>query len=435
MANDLSPTAANIISSLGILGATVSETIPGYVPILGPNGKLSADFIPADAAQASIPHLSDAAFIDPHTSVESGLRSGSIVAPYKTIGEAAEKFVPSAYAKSEGFVAFILSPGTYEEFGNDEIDFNSRSDSWHPEKLFIIGLGVCKLQNPMSISGMSSRGGNEVVLQNLDFGQNDVSILNNPVVTCLGKTNIGGNLIIGQSATLKLSADAYASTDASTVEYLSKDRSVGNTSSVKDSTTVKDALDRLDSRKVRVARISGSGSGITAGSSYDVSAESSGGVDVYHLGDRDRALVSAIRNLYSKFANIHAQTVTAVDIEATGTLTANTLSIDVLKLGGYNVEVDNYGYLVVSEIRPSGYDSGAWIMIDQAPGDGRMWIVGVYDGRMFVERYYGDDNDSSDSSSAGYPYTLVDKFDLLDGTTKYEVKIVGGQMTIEQVNT
>ena len=434
MANTLSPTAANIISSLGIKGATVNDALPGYVPVLGPDGKISASFIPADSAQVSLPHLSDAAFIDPHTSVSEELRNGSIVAPYKTIGEAARRFIPSAYALSEGLAAFILAPGTYDDHGNASVDFGSRSSSWSPKKLCLIGIGCCKFLNAISVTGMFSQGQNNVVLQNIDVGSHNVTIERSPVVTCLGKTYIGGTLLIGSGATLRLSADAYASTDAATVEYISKDSSIGNTSNVNDSATVKDALNRLNSRKIRVARISGSGSGITAGSSYDLSAESSGGFDVYKLSDRDRALVSAIKRLYGKFSNINAQTVTAVDIEATGTLKAKTLSIDVLKLGWYSITIDNYGYLVVSEVAPSGHTGDAWILIDQAPGDGRMWLVGVYDGRMFVERYYEDDGSSPEGSSPEYPYPVVDNIDLLDGTTRYEVTIVGGQMTIETVN-
>ena len=433
MANALSPTAANIISSLGIKGATVNEALPGYVPVLGPDGKLSADFIPADAAPSALPHLSDAAFVDPHTTVSEWIRNGSIVAPYKTIGEAARKFTPSAYATSEGLAAFVLAPGTYDDSGNATIDFSSRSDSWHPKKLCLIGIGCCKFLNPISVSGMYSGEQCNIVLQNVDVGANNVTSLGSPVVTCLGKTYIGGTLLIGSGATLRLSADAYASTDAGTVEYISKDSSIGNTSGVRGSATVKDALDRLDARKVRVARISGSGSGITAGSSYDVSAESAGGFDVYNLSERDRVLVAAIKRVYGKFANINAQTVTAVDIEATGTLKAKTLSIDVLKLGGYYIEIDNYGYLVVSEVAPSGYDDGAVILRDLAPEDGRLWLVGVYDGRMFVERYYEDGSGSS-SSSYDYPYSVVEEIDLQDGTTKYKVTIVGGQMKIETVN-
>ena len=450
MANTLSPTAANIISSLGIKGATVNEALPGYVPVLGPDGKLSADFIPADAAQSALPHLSDAAFVDPNTEVAQSLRKGSVEAPYKTLSEAASNFRPSASSQNLKTVAFILAPGIYGVEGNDSISFpmgwNVEYPTYgNPISVYLIGLGGCRFFGDVAVSGMDTSSGQTLVLQNVDMGTKNLTVLGNATVVLLGKTYIGGSLSAGSTeidgtrvqenvGVLRLSADSYVGSPyANSIEYISNDSKIGNTSGVRGSATVKDALDRLDARKVRVARISGSGSGITAGSSYDVSAESAGGFDVYNLSDRDRVLVAAIKRLYGKFANINAQTVTAVDIEATGTLKAKTLSIDVLKLGGYDIEIDNYGYLVVSEVAPSGHDDGAVILRDLAPGDGRLWLVGVYDGRMFVDPYY-EDGSSSSSSSYDYPYPVVDEIDLQDGTTKYKVTIAGGQMQIETVN-
>jgi len=450
MADTILPTAANIISSLGIKGATVSDALPGYVPVLGPDGKLSADFIPADAALSALPGLSDAAFVDPNTDVEQRLRKGSIEAPYKTLSEAAEKFRPSASSQSAKNVAFILAPGVYGVDGNTSVDFpqgwnDEFPDRGNPLKVYLIGIGVCRFSNDIVVSGMDASSGQTLVLQNVDIGTHNLTVLGNATVVLLGKTYIGGSLSAGSSdsegtrvqlnvGVLRLSADSYVGSPfASSIDYISKDARIANTSGVRGSATVKEALDRLDARKIRFSRIYGSGSGLTAGSSYDVSAESAGGYDVYRAVDRDMALVSAIRNLYGKLSNINAQTVTAVDIEATGTLKAKTLSIDVLKLSGYEVEIDNYGYLVVSDDHPLHPDDGAVILRDLAPGDGRLWLVGVYDGRMFIDPYYEDGSISS-SSSYDYPYSVVDEIDLQDGTTKYKVTIAGGQMQIETVN-
>ena len=450
MNSNISPTAANIISSLGIKGATVSDALPGYVPVLGPDGTLSAKFIPADAALSAIPGLSDAAFVDPNTDVEQSLRKGSVEAPYKTLSEAAEKFRPSLSSQSAKNVAFILAPGMYGVDGNTSVDF---PQGWNeafplrgnPSNVYLIGIGGCRFSNDIVVSGMDTSSGQTLVLQNVDIGSHSLTVLGNATVVLFGKTYVGGNLSAGSSdsggtrvqlnvGVLRLSADSYVGSPyANSIEYISKDATIANTSGVRGSATVREALDRLDARKIRFARIYGSGSGLTAGSSYDVSAESAGGYDVYKTGDRDRALVDAIRNIYGKFENINAQTVTAVDIEATGTLTAKTLSIDVLKLSGYEVEIDNYGYLVVSDVRPSNPDDGAVILRDLAPGDGRLWLVGVYDGRMFVERYY-EDGSSDSSSSYAFPYPLVDEIDLNDGTKNYKVTISDGQMTIETVN-
>lgn len=451
MANALSPTAANIISSLGIKGATVVDALPGYVPVLGPDGKLSADFIPEDAALSALPSLSDAAFVDTNTEVEQSVRKGSIEAPYKTLSEAAANFRPSASSQSAKTVSFILAPGIYGVDGNDTVEFppgwNVEPSRGNPSKVYLIGIGGCVLSNGIVVSGMDTSSGQTLVVQNIDIGSNNLTVLGNATVVLLGKTYIGGSLSSGSEViegvrvqkeigVLRISADSHVGSPyASSIEYISNSSKIGNTSGVRGSATVKDALDRLDSRKIRLTRISGSGSGITAGSSYELSAESAGGHDVYNIGERDIALVNAIRELYGKFENIDAQTVTAVDIEATGTLKANTLSIDVLKLGGHDIEIDNYGYLVVSNVSPSVPDDGAVILRDLAPGDGRLWLVGVYEGRMFVERYYEDRTEwSSSSSSYEYPYNVVDEIDLLDGTKNYKVTIVGGQMQIEAVN-
>ena len=63
MAN-LSPTAANILSSLGIKGATVGENIAGCVPVLDANGKISVNLIPEGAAKLSVSSISNVVFVE-----------------------------------------------------------------------------------------------------------------------------------------------------------------------------------------------------------------------------------------------------------------------------------------------------------------------------------------------------------------------------------
>lgn len=446
MANSLSPTAANIISSLGIKGATVSEALPGYVPVLGPYGKLNADFIPADAAQMALPSLSDAAFIDPNTTVASALRKGSIAAPYKTLAEAADNFRPSASSQNIKTVAFILAPGMYDDDGDGEIAFG---EGWNeaypgngnPSRVYVIGLGACRFARDLIVSGMdTAAAGQYVVFQNLNMESHNVTVLGNAEVTLLGRTYIGGTLSAGSVGSgdvripsnvskIKMSADSYVGSPyATSLEYLADSSRIGDTSAVRGSATVKEALDRLNARKIRLAKIQGSGSGISAGSSYDVSAESSGGVDVYALGARDRAIVSAIRDLYSRFSDISAHSVTAETITVTGSLNARTLSIDALMLGSHRIEIDTYGYLVVSE--GGGSDAspdGAKVLMDI--GDGSLWLLGVYNGRLFVERYYDDESSSSYGGHGEYP-TSIDLFDLGE---EYQVQISNGKMFITRV--
>lgn len=437
MASSLSPTAANIISSLGIKGATVNEALPGYVPVLGPDGKLNADFMPANAAQAALPGLSDAAFVDPHTTVgfEDGvdidtghtIRKGSIVAPYQNLKEAVEHFRPSSYAQGVREVAFILAPGTYDGDKNSDLSFD-----WSPDKVYLIGLGACRMMSGMVISGMRSSPLQEVVLQNITMdysGSCDLTVLGTPAVSCLGRTYIEGYVCSGSDGngptnvrSLTLSADSYVSSPyASSISYLANASKIDFThgSDWPDNVrTVKAALDHLGSRKIRVSTISGSGADIGESSYVDISAESG----VYDLSGRDAALVSAIRELYGKLSDIDAETISAETITARETLNAKTISIDALSLGGHKLEIDAYGYLVVSDgSAPHGAADGSYILQDRT--DGSLWLVGVHDGgRLFIERYYEDDSSGSDD----YP----DQMDFLDSGDRYVVTMENGRLVI-----
>lgn len=418
MANALSPTAANIISSLGIKGATVSENLSGFVPVLDENGKISVNLIPDDAAKLAVESMSNVVFVDPYTEEDDpSARTGSIVAPFKTISEAASRSTPAGDR-----IAIVLAPGVY---GDGGVVF-----SGSPKHVYLIGIGECVIDaDPMAISGLGAAP--ELFLRDISSAH-AINVVGSPKITLLGKTYVK-NLNASEGATLSVSADSRVDSTSISKVFLASDDRIGNTSSV-DGETVKDALGRLDARKIRVAKISGAGSGIDVWSSYeDIGASSFGGFDAYDMRARDSALVGAIKDLYSKFRNLNAESVTAETITATGTLNANTLSIDVLRLGGYNVEIDTYGYLVIAESAPHGHDDGAWILRDV--GDGSLWLLGVEGGRMFVERYYEDSpygsSDSSDSSS-GYPYEVVDEIDLLDGSDTYEVTIVNGRMVIQK---
>jgi len=416
MANALSPTAANIISSLGIKGATVSENLAGFVPVLDANGKISVNLIPDDAAKLAVESLSNVFFVDPYTEEDdpSG-RTGSIAAPFKTISEAASRSSPVG-----GRIAIVLAPGVY---GDGGVAFRGS-----PKYVYLIGIGECVIGSEMAISGLGSSP--ELFLRDISSAYS-INVIGSPKITLLGKTYVK-SLSASAGAELRISADSRVDSTTISKVFLSGDDRIANTSGV-DGATVKDALDRLDSRKIRVAKISGTGSGIDAGSSYeDIGAESFGGFDAYDMRARDSALVGAVKDLYSRLMDVDAHTVTAETITATGTLNAKTLSIDALRLGGHVVEIDTYGYLVVSDGTPHGKDDGAWILRDL--GDGSLWLLGVDGGRMFVERFYEDGSGSDDGSGSGsgYPYDVVDEIDLLDGSDTYEVTIVDGRMAIQK---
>lgn len=420
------PTAANILSSLGIKGATVSEAKPGFVPVLDANGKLSANLIPAVSVLSAVPPISDVAFVDPYTVVDAGSRNGSIAAPFKSISEAAASFSPTVYAAGARCVALMLAPG---EYADGQVAFAT-----FPSHAYLIGLGECEFtSSAVAVSGISAGG--SLFLQNIVTGSNGVSVLGASKVVLLGKTYIY-TLTVESGATVMLSSDSRVeSTNAAAVEYLSDASRTGNTSSVPGG-TVKEALDRLDGRRVRVLNISGGNSGIGVGSSsswIDLSAESSGAFDVYDLRSRDRIFVTAINKLFQRGNDIDADTVAAHTVEA-DIVKARSLQIDALALGGYSLEMDAYGYLVVvdgSDAPPQPPDTS---MLIRDEVTGALYTIGVRSGRMYVLRV--DDLSSSGSSSSSSSPEVPTMIDLLDSETGegYEVTISDGRLVISRAS-
>lgn len=407
MANRLNPTAANIISSLGVKGATVSEPLEGYVPVLGPDGKLNVEFIPDSAARMSVPPVSDVAFVDPYTTeTNQNLRNGSVAAPYNSISEAASRF---GYGET---VALVLAPGTYSNEGIVEFRPNATL-------IYLIGTGMCSFGN------LSIRVGSGVSLtvQNIRV-LNTMSVSSGTVISLVGNTSI--TEISSEGSSLKMSSGSRVdSTNIVDITLSSDARHISNTSTV-EGQTVEDALTRLDGRKIRVLHIDAGNSGLDVGSSYvEVDAESSGSYDVYDLRSRDEAIVSAIGELFRRSRHVEAEDVTAGTVSANA-ISTRALSIDALRLGGYNIEVDAYGYLVVgngsaSPVRPT---AGTILLRDSVTGG--LWMIYVENGRLYVERYY---EDSSDSSSP--QYDEYDFIELVDALDTYRVSMSNGRLVID----
>lgn len=431
MASQMSPTAANIISSLGIKGATVSDALAGYVPILGPDGKLSANFIPANAAQDALPALSNVAYVDPYTEVEDGLRKGSAVAPFKSISEAASNFEPTEYASRAAYIAFVLAPGDY---GDSLVAFGG---TVRPLDVYIIGLGRCRLSSNMTISGMasseSSAGRSQsVILQNI-VANGMVGVAGNPIVTCLGDTYVG-TLTLGNTEStageLRLGSEArVSSTNAAVVSYLSEDDRIGNTSSVPGK-TVKDAVSRIGKRKIRIAKITQGIAGFDIASSCsDVTAESSGSTDIYDLSKRDRLFAECVNSILEngKFENIRAGTVAATNVTA-DSISVKTLRMDALSLGGYRLEIDTYGYLVVADgSAPTPAPPDSVVMLRDV-STGASYILVVSKGRLYLRDAEGSDSSSSDSSSSDqYVLYVYDP----DAGKEYALYVDNGRLMIE----
>lgn len=112
-------TSANILSSLGIKGASVEggSGKSGFVPVLGSDGKLDTSVIPAErlSEELVIPPLHNVAYVSSGTSPESE-PDGSIASPFRTIGEAAER----------SYDSIILTPGSYSESNVHFTSYSSR---------------------------------------------------------------------------------------------------------------------------------------------------------------------------------------------------------------------------------------------------------------------------------------------------------------------
>ena len=412
MANRLNPTAANIISSLGVKGATATEPLEGYVPILGPDGKLSVEFIPNSAAKMSVPPISDVAFVDPYTEErDADLRNGSIAAPCKYISEAASKFSTTDGDR----VAIVLSPGVYND---SQVSFGSSI-----EKVYLIGLGRCYIDVNGGSFSISVGQGVDLTVQNIDV-PTTMSVSAGTTIRLVGNTHI--NELLSSNSTIVISAEARVeSTNASTIQLASDSAHVSNTSSVQGK-TVGDAIERLGGRKIRILRIDAGSSGVDFGSSFeDIEAESSGSDDIYDLRGRDSSIASALSELFRRSKHIVADDVSAGIISA-DSISTRSLSIDALKIGGYNIEVDAYGYLVVGTgsaipVRPT---AGTVLLRDTVTGG--LWILYVENGRLYVERFY---EDSSDSSTTYEEYDFIELVDALD---TYRVSMSDGRLVIDE---
>lgn len=415
---DFDPTAANIIASLGIKGATVGKTtgpqFEGYVPVLDANGKLSAELISMDTANLSIPALSNVAFVDPTTEAEH--RKGSIVSPFKSLTEAAASFQPT-----DGYVAFVLAPGKY----TDSIVAFANS----PHKVYLIGLGECEFTaTTISVGGISTSSESKIYIQG-------IRISGDLKTTASASLHVAGGSYVHSAVgfegrDLCLASDSAVDETDANIVYLSNDSRIANTSTVSGE-TVKDALDTLDIRKIRLAKLvtttdgTGRVNGVGISSEVDYSAIDS----LYNLSDHDQVIVDGINQLFEQSKNIAADTVTATTVTA-DLAQIGELRINYLRLGGYNLTIDRYGYLVVNtgSETPEQPPDNVVLLRDTGTGDnaGATYILGIENGRMYVLR------DDSDAEDADVKDALV-VYD--ESNTPYTLSIVDGKMVVTKVVT
>lgn len=428
MAETLNATAANIISSLGIKGATVRENLAGFVPVLDASGKINANLIPSDYADIAATPLSNVAYVDPYTSVSeytddgTRRRSGSIISPFKSISEAIANFSPTADAKNASCLALMLAPGTYSDA---IISFKNRK--FAPKYVFVVGTGECTFgASVFSFEGLSTSGKGRpaAFLQNVRMST--VSMQSGSDVVVLGKSSIGNlNFYGGTDGVLSLSAESRVdSTNASVVEYLADAFTVGNSGGHVKGNTVGDAIKRLGGRKIRVASVTAGSDGFDVGSSFDdITAESSGDDEVYDLSERDRIIFEGINRLVSRGKDIVADSVTANVVKA-DSIRTKELKMDSLTIGGYRLSVDTYGYLVVNDASSSQPVTPDGVVMLRDVKDGALYTLGVSSGRMYVAS-------ASEDSGTSSPIEMFEVYDP-ETKTEYSVYMDGGRLSIRK---
>ena len=369
MANMGSPTAANILSSLGIKGAKAvggSSADAGFVPVLGDDGKLDASMIDTDGivAQLSVLPLSSVAFVDANT--QSTVNDGSIAAPFRTMRAAA----------SAGFNVIVLAAGNYP---GESVSF-ARGGVATSSPVCIVGMGECNISNTLAIGGVGTGG--TITIHNIN-ALNNVSVTGQVTVVCTGTTflaNLAGTIPdqsdpLSQSMlSLKLGPSArVGTTNASSISCLASTSRVANVSTVVGDTAT-DALNRLGGRKIRVSNFSYGDGGLEIDGTTDESAEedSSGSFDLVDITGRDASLVTAIN---AKFAHQGG------DITA-GLVTANRVAAASAAVG--RARVSEFVHVVDGVT-------------------GRLYKVGLEGGRLTVDGPLADSadsfGDSSDSSA------------------------------------
>lgn len=417
-----SSTAANIISSLGVKGATWcippgtdGASFGGFVPVLGPGGKLDISFIPEGAAELSVQRLHNVVIVDPGTTATT--RTGSIIAPFKTISEAAAALVIDAEAESD--YTILLTPGVYDAQEDASVLFAAS-----PKAVYIIGLGKCQLKHAATTFSGIDYGGSLTLVNICTTG--NISVPNCASVTCRGVTSISGTLSTLSTSVLYLAPEAFiATTTANEVRYLSDTGRIGNSSNVADSKTASDALNRLNSRLVRVSTMTEDEDGhLVEGAAEDIpaAADSSKNLDFYDLSHHEHTLVAKINNLVDLSKNGVAETLQAKTVTA-DSIYAKELRINAINLGGYLLAVDAFGYLVVSDSgTPPDPPSEAILIRDSDTGI--VYKIGMSDGRLYIVDEYDDQDDPGEVS------TIIPIVDSETGL-KYEVFMESGRLMVQ----
>lgn len=337
-ANNYSPTLANILSSLKIKGASVTggSGKSGFVPVLGPNGKLDTSTIPIDSISGmlEVPILNDIAVVD--STADASAATGSIAAPFKTL----------LAASQAGFKNFLLIGGNYGD------DSATLSNTVTKIRIFSIGTSTFDtLTFSRYANGAFFELYNVIASTKMEFtssSQCSVSLLGN---------GLTGKVSAPESIDLRLFIDPTYRVDSLegdyiTVTYLAKGSRVENDSVKVPGDTVTDAIDSLSDRKVRIPNFTSDANGLHAPTYTDVSVTSL--INTYELQSFGIALANAINSIFHKDGDspIYVD-VTADNMTVTNNITSRSVKTNELKLSVSGVEkavvkIDADNFLIIA---------------------------------------------------------------------------------------
>lgn len=353
MAVTKDPTAANILSSLQITGASTEGGLEaaGAVPVLNASGKLDKSFIPLDAIsqEISLPPLDQTAYVDQTSEAENP--DGSIAKPFTTLTAAAQA----------GFSNFILSPGNY---GTVTLDLDGNIAPW----IRILATGSATfttfnirnyatnanilLLNVSVTSSLLMSSSKDSNLYLLGFGtyntvQGTLSNTDDPFTA----DKYLQSLNLGPCVTL-----TNPPVNVGVLAFLAADNRIGNTTQIPGG-TVKDVITRMRATGLVIptftVTVGHPENGISCQSTTIEVGETPNTYDLMELGNSLVKKINAV--FYRKGSSLEVTSITASGaIQANSvsavTLTATTKVVTPkIQMGDIFLTIDDEGFLVIEE--------------------------------------------------------------------------------------
>ena len=336
---DYNPTAANILSSLGVKGATEEGGTgkSGYVPVLNSEGKLNESVLDLDSIKSSVTvdPLPGAVFVDASA---TGEEDGSVVHPYRSLANAA----------ASGATSFIVVAGSY---GTENVIINDSTVT--VVKVFCMGAVSF---DKLTLSGYANGTTfifNDLTVSTLYFSTYSASAVitgRSVITTFMGgisdpddelSTQYVNKVYIGP----KVEVGEWKNVDTEKIGFLASSDRIANDSGKIDGKSVSDALDNIgtelntiENRKIRIPTFkSTKNTGIEVDSHEDVPV--SGDENIYDIENIGESLATAANGIFHKDN----------DSPVYDAVTATEITTETLNLGSnYIISFDPDGFLVIS---------------------------------------------------------------------------------------